>query len=293
MSIGTFYSPWFPYTVASVYNVSDEVVISNCGYDLNYPQKDVLVPLAQVTKDIKRLDINHKITELTRISPLGLFTKLELMTQKEGNRYKNEYWADPRGIGLTAANEEAVRREANWIIKIDTDQAAYKDIYKLRHFLHVFPSNGLKFRQYEFAGDVGGTKHYFTSPLPSPYEDSIFVYKAIHGQYFGGAGSPSLHLPGQDRINTDVFHAAHLRSANPIWLTEEQKFQHFYGRCWFRNYTNKYARFGPELDKQSKDDAYRLLDNGNKKLTDCAPPEVCMYQDPLQYIKYGSEAAHK
>jgi hypothetical protein len=286
-SIGTFYSPWFPYTIASIYNICDEIVISNIGFNMNNPQPYQLVPLAKVTEEIKRIDVNHKIVELKNFHLDKLSTKLTLMTQKEANDTNAERWFDIRGVGATAANEEAIRRKADWILKTDTDQACYKDLSNLRHFLHVFPANGLKFRQYEFCGDIGGTEFYETVPPPGPYNDSVFIYKAYPGQYYAGGMAPVLNLPYEDRLSTDVFHAAHLRMCNPIWLTDKEKYEHFYGRAWFRNYTNNYGKFCNELNEQSKKDAYHWLENGHQKLTDIKPPGVCFYKDPLEYIKNG------
>jgi len=287
MSIGSFYSPWLPYTIASIYNVCDSIIISNVGYDMRNPNPNELVPLPKVTEIIKQLDIKHKIKELKNISISQLYTKFTLMTQKEANKSKsNNSWFDARGVGLTAANEQAVRDDADWILKIDTDQVLYKDIDNLHIFLKVFPSNGLKFRQYEFFGDIGGNDTYVSKRAPdSPYEDTVYVYKAFNGQYYGGGGSPALYLPGQDRVNTDVFHSAHLRSANPIWLTEQEKFDHFYGRAWFKKYNNEYGRFCPEVIEESKIEAYDTLQNNNRKLTDTKPPEVCYLKNPIDYIR--------
>lgn len=290
MSIGSFHSPWFSYGIASIYNICDKIVVSNVGYDMKNPDDNKLVALESVTQEIVRLDIRNKIIELRNLRPEKLNTKMHLMTQKQANDTKQSYgsaWFDVRGLGLTAANERAVSEGGNWILKIDSDQACYSDIRKLKTFLHVFPSNGLKFRQFEFSGDVGGEYNFLSDPPPADYEDSIFVYKALNGQYYGGGGAPALYLPGEDRLNTNVFHCAHLRSANPVWLSDTEKFNHFYGRSWFKNYTNTTGKFNSKLEEMSRAEAYRNLEYPNKRVTDIKPPEVCLYKDPLEYIRAG------
>jgi hypothetical protein len=288
MSIGTYYSPWFPYTIASIYNVCDTIVVANVGYNINYPNENQWVPLKKVSGEIKRLDINKKIIELNKITSDSLRTKFPVMTQKEADSLHINNWYDMRGVGITAASEKAYSLGAEWILKIDTDQVVYNDIDRLRHFLHVFPGNGVKFHQYEFTGDIGGERNYLSNPKPhTPYNDSVFCYKAMQGQYYGGGGAPEIFLPGQDRLNTDVFHAAHLRMCNPIWISDKEKYEHFFGRAWFQLYTNNYGKFCPELYEHAKKDASHRL-NGENKGEIFNPPEVCLFKDPLDYIVKNS-----
>lgn len=285
ISIGTFWSPWFPYTVASVYNISDEIIIANSGFSMDNPNPKVLVPLERVSTEIKRLDINGKITELKNIDPNKLEHKMELITQYEADhtgRAHNDDWCDPRGFGITAANEEANRRNPDWILKIDTDQACFKDVENLRKYLEKPTFTGLTFYQYEFAQDI----YHLSNPGPdSEYNDSVFVYLPVKGQYYGGGMGPCLMLPGQDRTFFPYIHAAHLRYANPTYLTDEEKFQHFYGRKWFSDYTNVIGKFGSELNEYAKLRALETLKNPSVKPANVPPPEVTLLKDPLEYIK--------
>ena len=285
ISIGTYYSAWFPYTVASIYNYVDEIVVGNYGFNIYDPKPDVWIPLDRVSQDINRLDINGKITELKSVDISRLKHPYKVITQKEANEQKINDWYDIRGVSMTHTNEVAVDHGADWIMKIDSDQVCYLDIRRLRRYLSVVRVNGLKFHQYEFIGDIGGKDNYFSKPQPnSPYDDPVFVYKANVNQYYGGGGSPALFLDGGDRIGTDLIHAGHMRNANPIFITDEEKFMHFFYRVWFRLYTNQYGKFCRELDQHAKKTALDMLKYENKQPAEVQPPEVCFYKDPLDYI---------
>jgi hypothetical protein len=308
LSIGSYYSPWFTYGIASIYNHVDEIIVSNVGYDLENPDINKLVPLDRVTDEIKRLDVNGKIVELRNITPNTPEHKMVLTSQKIAEQKSIDNWCDVRGLGITSANDEARRRDAEWILKLDSDQACYKDIVNIKRYLNSLTFDGIYLHQYEFIGDVpltyykGTPQSFLSSPSPtSPYNDSMFAYRAFPGQYYGGGGSPALYLRGQDRIGTGNFHCAHLRQANPTWLTEEEKYLHFYGRYLFAEFTNHYGEFNNEL----VDKAIALATEKMKQIKGLddviagrigiettgmikyEPPEVCNYRDVLEYINAG------
>jgi hypothetical protein len=286
VTIGTYYSPWFPYTIASIYPICDEIVVSNYGYDITNPKIDVWVPLDRVTEDIMRLDVNHKIVELRTCDPLRLKHKFPILTQQEANERNTNDWYAVKGMGMTHANEVAVARGATNILKIDTDQVCYKDVFKLKDILHKSTDEGYIFHQYELAGLVGGPETYYSIPKPrESFDDSVFVYKAYAWQWYGGGGSPSLGLIFGDRQKVDDYHCAHLRNANPYWTSEHDQFNHFFQRAWLRLYVNEFSRFCRELDRKAKDTAIDMMKYANKEIADIRAPEVCYYSNPLDYIK--------
>jgi hypothetical protein len=249
------------------------------------PREGNFVPLQRASEDIKHLDIDHKITELTNIDYTKLIPKLELSTQWRANQLKLEVgWFDVRGIALTAATQKASELGAQWILKIDSDQAVYLDAYKLKHHLEIV--NGYKFHQYEFSGTLDYDNAQMTERQPDdPYNDSVFVYRSMMYQFYGGGGCPDLHLPGTDRTDTDLFHCAHMRSANPSWWSEDEKLAHFYGRQWFGHYTNDIGEFCSRLDRRSLQDARTLLERDNLIQAYVKPPEVLNFREPLDYIR--------
>lgn len=297
-SVGTYYSPWFGYGIASIYNLCDEIIVSNFGYDTFNPDINVFKSLPRASAEIKHLDVNGKITELKDITPDTPLKKMPLMTQKRAEELRTNEWYDVRGISITSASDEARRREADWVLKIDSDQACYQDILKIRPHLEVLPVDGLYLHQYEFVGDIGNGKAYLSNPPPtSPYNDSAFIYRSFPGQYYGGGGSPALYLRGQDRIGSQLYHCAHLRQCNPVWLSDHEKFDHFFGRYWFAEFTNNYGKFCRELDMRAKtltdeklkqiaglyQDSLRTPVNELGNISNFTP-EVCYFKDPLEYI---------
>jgi len=270
-AVGTYYPIWFPYTIASIYNIVDEIVVVNGGIDLKQknPNPEELVPLEQVTKDIERLDIDNKIVEV-RHDEVEVEHKMLLTTQYEANLKKLAHWYDLRGLNLTLANEVAVKRGAKFILKIDSDQVVYRDAMGLRN-----ERKALILYQYEFAGPVGHPKiNFLVDPLPdSPFNDSCFIYPARKDQFYGGGGAPAL---GVVREPTDRYHCAHLRYAYPYWMQREEALKHFYERMWFVYYTNE-GLWGEELEEKARRAAEDLL-RRKKKLTSVKPPEVVCKQ---------------
>ena len=265
---GTYYSPWTPYSIASFY-FCDQIIIVNGGYELGNPSMDRYnVPLDQVSRDIRRLDIAGKIVELKGFTLEDLEHKAVLARQFDK---LEEPWFDMRGLAGTLANEEAVRRGADMILKFDSDQVGFRSAERVKEFLV-----GKVMYQYEFQGDVS----HLAEPGPdSPYNDSVFSYVAKKGQYYGAGMGPALYarrefFPGA--------RCAHLRHANPTNLSEKEKYNHFYGRCWFRYMTND-GLWGEELEKRARHTAMNLLNTPGKP-SDVPPPEVCL-TTPKKYIE--------
>ena len=277
-TIGTYYSPWFPYTIASIYNHVDEIIVVNGGYDLSNLKKDVFnIPLKKASDDIKHLDDNNKIFEISEPTLDEIRHKGEVTTQYDANRRKKILgWWDVRGVNMTLAQELAVELGANWILKIDSDQVCYADVNRIKN-----ANKGLIFHQYEFFRDV------MHSPTPghtpdSPYNDSVFIYKANREGFYLGSGSPEIYA---ERNLTDKIHCAHLRYANPMFLNEKEKYDHFLGRAWWRNFTNE-GLWGQELWDAANKTARDAI-NIPVREPQQPPPQICAYKDPKDYIEEG------
>ncbi len=286
-AIGTYYSPWFGPMLASIYNVCDEIVVVNHGFDLNDIGK--MGPLSRASNAIKHLDIDNKVTEITKVDASKLRHNYPVGTQIAANkRRKNPEgegkWLDIRGLNITAAQEEAIDLGADWILKIDSDQACYQDIENIREYM----DGSLSFYQYEYAGDIGGPTQYLSEPPPAtPWMDTVYLYPAERETWYIGAGAiADFH---HERVPTYNFHAAHLREANPVWLTEEEKLQHFFGRVAWRLYTNDYGYWCEELFAKAGEISRQMLYYHPMKQTDIRPPEACLYEDPIEYIEKGKK----
>lgn len=268
LACGTYFSPWTPYGLASFY-FCDEIIVVNGGYDIeNFDMKEYNIPLKQVSRDIEELDVQGKIVEVTGFTIDDLKHKATIARQHD--KLPKE-WYDLRGLNITLANEIAVERGADMILKWDSDQTGYSNAVKVRDY-----NTGLVLKQFEFVGDV----HHLAVPPPtSPFNDSIFSYIAKEGQWYYGGMAPVINA---SREFFEDGWCAHLRHANPLHLSEEQKFAHFYGRMWFRYFTNN-GLLGDELHEAAKANAENLLQQEGKP-SDVPPPEVCL-TNPLTYIE--------
>lgn len=266
---GTYYSPWFPYSLASFY-FCDEIIVVNGGYDQKQPdEKKYNIPLEQISKDIADLDIAGKVVEIRDFTLADLEHKAILATQKADPKVP---WFDIRGVCGTLANETAVKRGATRILKFDSDQVGYRDA---RFLLH--DKRSVTMKQYEFCRDIF---HLVDPPPDSPWNDSVFTYPAVQGDFYGGGMGPAIH---GERLKLEQYHCAHLRHANPIGLSPKDQFMHFYGRLLFRFYTNEYGEFSDELVYRAIQSAKDLLLMEGTPST-VSPPEVCIMR-PALYIE--------
>jgi len=243
--------------------------------DIKNPDpKEYNVPVDRVSKDISELDVAGKIVEVTNYTIDDVKRKARLMTQYEANKlnYK-EPWFDIRGLNATLANQVAVERGATMILYVQSDQPVYRNAIGLKKEV-----SSVMLYQFEFVGNISVTKFELADPPPhSPYDDSAFTYYAHPECWFYGGCAPVVY---GDRFPS-AYMCAHLRHANPQGISEKEKFEHFYGRLWFRYYTNEGLNF-EEIDKRAREEAKKLLEIRGKK-TPFAPPEVC-FTKPKDYV---------
>lgn len=259
IGIGSFYSPWFPYTLASCH-FCDEIIVVNGGYDLRSPKVDEYsIPIEQASRDISSLNANGKIHEIlhTRNDQIAS-NRLKMGLQLNGNQRD---WYDAAGFNYTLAMQIAKEHGCQWCLKIDSDQVAYVDCARLKTDLL---DQSLIAWMYEFHGDVWR----LASPGPDfPYNDSIFTH--THEGFYNGHACPQ--IKSTRRYCPDI-HAAHLRFANPIDATEEEKLEHFQGRIAYNYWLNEGRTDCLEIAKQSAQD--RLRSTGKPATVN--PPECTL-----------------
>lgn len=270
VTVGSYYSPWFAPGLASFY-FCDEIIVTNGGYDLSNPkQEEYNVPLKQISRDIADLDVDGKIFEWTGWTVKDLKHDLVLSTEFQNRENTVPHWADMRGVGLTLALEKAVERGADMILKWDSDQVGFSDCIDL-----VRNMKPVNFHQTELVGD-----YFLSDPPPaSPYNDSVYTFIAERQAFFGGGGAPAIT---DSRMPTDKHHCLHLRSANPPELSYEEKFAHFYGRCWFRYWTNE-GLWADALHERAVKSARDLFNVKHGPKLENLP--LALKMNPVDYIK--------
>ena len=265
IGVGSFYSPWFPYTLASVH-FCDRIIIVNGGYDLSNPKMDEYnIPLEEATKDIdmfpsgKIIEFNYVTNDLIRTEyhrNMGL--------QTNGNE---RTWYDAAGLNYTFAMQYCREHGIDWCLKIDSDQVAYVDCSRLKTDLS---DQSLIAWMYEFQGDI----YHQADPGPDfAYNDSIFTHTPEG--YYNGHACPQ--IKSTRRYCPDM-HAAHLRFANPIAATETERLKHFQGRIAYNYWLNEARTDCLEVAKQSALDRLKTVG----KPATVNPPE-CTFL-PRKYL---------
>lgn len=264
----------------SIYPLVEKILIVNAGYSLTNPKRNEnTIPVQQVSKDISNLDVEGKIIEITNFSNDDLQKKIPLKTQMEVEIEKSDSipWYDLRGRNLTFGNEIAIRKGATYIIKLDTDQAVYKNTINILAEKQLLP---WQFAQWEFAGEVGkDAPNTLTSKDTNhSFNDVPFMYPPINNQvYYHGGGGPM--LGGVERIKTKYFHSAHLREAVPIDSTMEEREDNFYGRYLYHSFVgSSTGDFTQEMIYNAKS-AGKELAKRTKNITEFPsklPPEITL-----------------
>lgn len=263
MSIGSYWNPWLPFCLASTYGVGDFIVVVNAGFDLkNLDPKEFEVPLERVSRTISELDVEGKVMEISEFSRLRHV--YPIVTQKMANHLKLERWYDHRGRGITLASEVAFDEGADMVLRVDTDTVFFRDILGIRG-----RTDTLSIYQYEFCHDV----YHMVDPRPGPYNDAPYFYPPHKDDWCIGAGSPMIHA---HRIPCPDYHAAHLRWANPLESSEQEKYEHFRDRAVIRLWTNEFGAFPAELFKRADEEAKTTMKMVGKP-TGVPPPEACQY----------------
>jgi len=252
---GTYYSPWFPYAIASIYKKSDKIIVVNAGHYLyNFNRGVWNIPLTRASDEIKFLDVNGKVLEIKNALFDNSFTNLPrkypVLTQVEMRTAKDIYNYDVRGIVMSIATRAAFLSNADWVHKIDHDQVMYNDWNK-------YNGGSYMSYQYEFGNRVEDLTFV---DMSEPFNDGTFTYKPYEEDWYQGSGSPALKSGGEnERLKQEKFHSAHLRYCKPLICNDEEWRQHLYEFLLWRDYNNYVGVFNENLKKRVNDSIDKTL----------------------------------
>ncbi len=295
-SVGT-YETHLAWTVASAYNLVDEVIITNGGIYVDDPfGKDDII-LQREVNQIKELDIDNKCL-MIKASWKGLDISKE----------ENEFG---RGRNLTQSARIAREQGADWIIKTDADELIDSSVTRerLEHYISISNNGqlGYRFGMWEIHGK--DYAHYQSLPswaseddqnYPSS-NDSIQFFKPNKGDFFYGGGAPVVKSsinPQQD------LNCWHVRYCVPPDL---EPYKYFYERFLYHLFAPEYLIKGKDTDidkikKEAHDkalshvesmvnntDKLHKVDPNNKDAR--VPPRkpLVMELGFVDYIKYMKE----
>lgn len=295
-TVGT-YPSWVEYTIASMYNNVDKIIVVNSGYDTSNPKSGATHKLKREHEQLQKIDINKKITEYTP-SEEDIMDIFET-TCKDG---KDEVG---RSTNMTLSTQIAYnlpnpKNKERWILKADSDQIFYKfNREDLENLIEILPSKtGFRFAQY--ADYFHDFKHIGFLPDEFTNDGSLF-YKSLYNQGYCGQGSPGYIKVDQHPIYS--LKTSHMRRICP---SDVEPYEYHFKRLWYHTYApnsineHDYNRkTGKKLtNEQVKEIAHKetisILRNKGRKISELPydyrtpyePPLVCQLS-PIEYIKKG------
>lgn len=292
------YPCWVDYTIASMYNHVDKVIVVNAGYDVEHPEKGALIPLEREHKLIMDIDIDNKIIEVH--PTIAQINEIFGKTCRQG---KDEYG---RATNMTLSTQIATKLpnpsgKIRYILKLDSDQILYQLMRKqLIGLIYLYPnSKGFRFAQY---GDYVHDFEHTGESLPHEFtNDGALFYQALDNQGYCGQGSPGYLKVDQHPIYE--IKTAHMRRINP---PDVDPYEYHFKRLWYHTYgpnsinEHEYnTQTGKKMtNEQVKETAHHkaisILQHKGKHINELPqdiripyePPLVCKLT-PLEYIKRG------
>ena len=215
------YESWLKWTVASIYNMVDEIIVINGGIDINDPDGPDNIPLAREIRQLKDIDVEQKITQIKPSWDKVKFAKKE--TCEAG-----------RGRNISLAFQYAYAAGADWIYKLDSDQIVHNIT---RENLDDLSESGdrLGITGYRFAEYADFFRRYDRAQaLPDNFtDDGSLFFKANKQAWATGQGSP-VHYSDQREIHD--LRTFHMRRINPPDLNEYiYHYKRFYYHLWGPN----------------------------------------------------------
>jgi len=231
------YSSWLAWTVASVYNIVDHVVILNGGYDTDHPETGHTHVLRRELEQLKAIDINHKIVQhkpnMENLRKTGLYTDGKDELARSGNMTLAYQYA------LATAEAAGYDLDKVWILKLDSDQIAHDDFS--RELLIKLATNtrgftGFRFGQfadyYRSFDRVQSLCHWCANEEGNMTNDGSLFFKAHNRARAGGQGSPDI---GQE-VPINAAHTFHMRRIHPPDVPEyDYHFKRFWYHCFGPN----------------------------------------------------------
>lgn len=299
--VGSFSSPWLEYCVASVYNVVDQVVVANGGYERLNPTVDNKM-LERESKALKEIDVNGKITEVKGDWKFAKFVNPERDTIAARNM----------SIGI----QTAFARGAEAILEFKCDQIFYKSVKLLRTLDErielqkrtgmvgsvtvLTKHSGYQFWEYtNFVGDLWSVPEKLKD---KGCDDGPRFFKPTETDYFSGQGQPAIRA---EQFCTDLIQAAHMRDVYPEKYSKAEWEQFGYERAWAhlscQNAVMEHAINREQGRKMTPEEIEKIarasgrgiatqkgvpLHSINDPRSAKAPPLAAL-TEPLQYIKQG------
>lgn len=281
---GSYPSPFFDYCLASIYNHIDAIVVLNSGWDFpRYTRNDY--PLPEISEQIKRLDVNGKIHEVTKLDESKLFG-LPDAAETMGNR----------AIAATLANDAAGELGADWVLWIASDQVFY-DAKPLRRLAEQTVTDGFQFYEHK---SFWGSQWWMANDATCPYSESdgakFYRYRGDHGerQWFKGEGGIMNY---RQQTPSEACLTGHMRECYPAarWELPQPKdflaYQLQRGYFYFRDQNKVLKRNESNMDSYLKGMAYawNVWQRANpKNLRQADPiPQVLNAENPEGWIREG------
>lgn len=283
--IGTFTSPWLEYAIASIYNIVDEVIVVNGGYDINNPSVNNK-KLERESKAIKEIDINGKITEVLGDWKLVKYANPETETVAARN--------------MSMGVQVAYYRNPDAILEIKCDQVFYPTAKRIP-YLDLNQHSGYQFWEYTYF--IGNLFQVFNEIKPRGCDDGARLFRPSETDYYNGQGQPIIRA---EQFCVDFIQTGHLKLVYPDKYTKEEKLQFAYERAWghlmCQNSIGEHAvnvKEGrkltlEEIDKMARDAAKGVVNAKgiplhlvNDPRSPKEPPPICLFKDPVKYIKRG------
>lgn len=214
------YESWTKWSIASIYNSVDEIIVINGGIDINDPDGPDNIPLQRELKQLKEIDIKNKIQQ---IKPDWKNVKFA----------KKESCEAGRGRNISLAFQYAYKAGADWIYKLDSDQIA-ENITKGELDDLAEAGDRLGISGYRFAEYADFFREYDKAQaLPDNFtDDGSLFFKANKQAWATGQGSP-VHYCDQREVHD--LRTFHMRRIHPPDLNEHT----YHYRRFF------YHTFGP------------------------------------------------
>jgi len=199
------YESWTQWTIASIYNIVDEIIVINGGIDVNDPDGPDNIPLTREVRQLKDIDIEQKITQ---IKPHWDKVKFA----------KKESCEAGRGRNISLAFQYAYAAGADWIYKLDSDQLVDNITREELNDLSE-AGNRLGISGYRFAEYADFFRVYDRAQaLPDNFtDDGSLFFKANKQAWATGQGSP-VHYSDQREIHD--LRTFHMRRIHPPDLNE-------------------------------------------------------------------------
>ena len=228
------YESWIDYTVASLYNHVDKIVVVNSGYNIYHPESGTVHRLEREHSLLQKIDIHNKILEVnpTQSDIDKLFNTTCQEGKDEHGRAGNITLATTTAHNLDNKNKNNKNKnnKQRWILKADSDQIFYE--FKrsdLENLIKQYPKkSGFRFAQ---CADFYHDFEHIAEGLPDEFtNDGALFYQTKNNQRYGGQGSPDTHV---DQQPIYTIKTVHMRRINP---PDIESYKYHFKRFWYHTF---------------------------------------------------------